>query len=63
MPWVGGVVAGDAASYKYLAESIRMHPDQATFAGMMKDVGFEKVSWKNQTFGICALHIGFKPLV
>ena len=63
MPWVGGVVAGDAASYKDLAESIRMHPDQATFAGMMKDVGFEKVSWKNQTFGICALHIGFKPLV
>lgn len=61
MPWLGGVVAGDAASYKYLAESIRKHPDQPTFAGMMKDAGFDNVSWKNQTFGICALHIGFKP--
>ncbi len=61
MPWVGGVLADDAPSYKYLAESIRMHPDQPTFAGMMKDAGFEGVSWKNLTFGICALHIGFKP--
>lgn len=62
MPWAGGVIAGDRESYRYLAESIRMHPDQPTFAGMMKDAGFEQVSWKNMTFGICALHMGFKPV-
>ena len=61
MPWAGGVIAGDRESYRYLAESIRMHPDQPTFAGMMTDAGFERVSWKNMTFGICAMHIGFKP--
>lgn len=61
MPLCGGMLAGDSASYKYLAESIRMHPNQPKFAGMMKDAGFEKVTWKNFTFGICALHIGFKP--
>ena len=61
MPWMGGVIAGDKESYRYLAESIRMHPDQPTFAGLMKDAGFEKVTWTNMTFGICALHIGYKP--
>lgn len=61
MPWAGGVIAGDKESYLYLAESIRMHPDQPTFADMMKVAGFEQVSWTNMTFGICALHIGFKP--
>mgnify|MGYP005964497905 CR=1 FL=1 len=62
MPWVGGVVARDAHSYQYLAESIRMHPDQKTFAQMMKEVGFSEVHWKNLTFGICALHIGYKTV-
>ena len=61
MPWAGGVIDGDRESYRYLAESIRMHPDQPTFAGMMTAAGFERVSWKNMTFGICAMHIGFKP--
>lgn len=60
MPWVGGVVAGDAHSYRYLAESIRMHPDQPTFAGLMKDAGFAEVHWQNLTFGICAMHVGLK---
>lgn len=61
MPWAGGVIAGDAESYRYLAESIRMHPDQPTFAGIMKSVGFADVTWHNLTWGICALHTGRKP--
>ncbi|MDY3114939.1 MAG: bifunctional demethylmenaquinone methyltransferase/2-methoxy-6-polyprenyl-1,4-benzoquinol methylase UbiE [Sutterella sp.] len=60
MPWVGGIIANDAPSYRYLAESIRMHPDQQTFAQLMRDAGFHKVTWKNLTFGICAMHIGVK---
>ncbi len=60
MPWMGGVIAGDAHSYRYLAESIRMHPDQPTFASLMKEAGFDEVRWTNLTFGICAMHEGFK---
>ena len=60
MPRLGALVAGDAQSYRYLAESIRMHPDQETLATMMRKVGFSKVSWENLTFGVCALHIGKK---
>jgi demethylmenaquinone methyltransferase/2-methoxy-6-polyprenyl-1,4-benzoquinol methylase len=60
MPWMGGIIAGDAQSYRYLAESIRMHPDQPTFAGLMKDAGFDNVHWNNLTFGICAMHVGLK---
>lgn len=60
MPRLGGMIAGDADSYRYLAESIRMHPDQETFAGMMRTAGFSQVSYENFTFGICALHIGTK---
>ena len=61
MPWLGGLIASDASSYRYLAESIRMHPDQPTFAGLMRDAGFDDVRWHNLTFGVCALHIGTKP--
>lgn len=61
MPWLGAKIAGDAESYRYLAESIRMHPAQEPFAQMMREAGFEGVTWQNLTFGICALHIGTKP--
>lgn len=61
MPWLGSKVAGDAESYRYLAESIRMHPNQETLAGMMDAVGLKPVRWRNLTFGICALHVGIKP--
>ena len=57
---MGKVIANDAESYRYLAESIRMHPDQETLKGMMQDVGFERVTYQNMTGGIVALHKGFK---
>ncbi len=60
MPWLGKVVAGDADSYRYLAESIRMHPDQATLKAMMKGAGFGHVDVHNLAGGIVALHMGVK---
>jgi len=60
LPFMGKLVANDPDSYKYLAESIRMHPDQETLKGMMEAVGFEKVDYHNLTGGIVALHRGFK---
>ena len=60
MPWLGGKISGDSESYRYLPESIRMHPDQATLGMMMEEAGLEQVHWHNLTFGICALHIGRK---
>lgn len=60
LPKIGQLVANDAESYQYLAESIRMHPDQETLESMMKDVGFEQISYTNLTGGIVALHRGFK---
>ncbi len=59
MPRVGRLVAGDAASYRYLAESIRMHPDQATLAAMMERAGFDRVEVHNLAAGIVALHLGY----
>lgn len=53
-------MAQDAESYRYLAESIRMHPDQETLKAMMNDVGFENTTYSNMTGGIVALHRGFK---
>lgn len=50
----------DTASYRYLAESIRVHPDQETLKHMMEEAGLEKVDYSNLTFGIVALHCGFK---
>ena len=60
LPRLGKMVAGDAQSYQYLAESIRMHPDQETLAGMMREAGFGHVDWHNLTAGVVALHIGQK---
>jgi demethylmenaquinone methyltransferase/2-methoxy-6-polyprenyl-1,4-benzoquinol methylase len=58
LPVLGRMVAGDEASYRYLAESIRMHPDQETLAAMMKDAGLEDVRVHNLAGGIVALHAG-----
>ncbi len=58
LPQLGRLVAGDEASYRYLAESIRMHPDQETLAAMMKDAGLEDCRWHNLAGGIVALHVG-----
>ncbi|GAA0353961.1 bifunctional demethylmenaquinone methyltransferase/2-methoxy-6-polyprenyl-1,4-benzoquinol methylase UbiE [Morganella psychrotolerans] len=60
LPRIGQAVVNDAESYRYLAESIRMHPDQGTLKGMMENAGFEQVSYTNMTGGIVALHKGFK---
>ena len=60
LPLMGKLVANDADSYRYLAESIRMHPDQETLKDMMTAAGFEKVSYHNLSGGIVALHKGFK---
>jgi len=60
LPQVGQLVAGDADSYRYLAESIRMHPDQETLKAMMKTAGFGHVDVHNLTGGVTALHVGIK---
>jgi demethylmenaquinone methyltransferase/2-methoxy-6-polyprenyl-1,4-benzoquinol methylase len=60
LPWLGQQVAGDAASYRYLAESIRMHPGQAALAAMMERAGFAQVEYFNLSAGIVALHRGYK---
>jgi demethylmenaquinone methyltransferase/2-methoxy-6-polyprenyl-1,4-benzoquinol methylase len=60
LPWMGQKIAGDADSYRYLAESIRMHPDQETLKGMMETAGLEKVQYFNLTAGVAALHTGIK---
>jgi len=60
LPWLGEKIAGDAHSYRYLAESIRMHPDQATLKAMMEQAGLERVQVFNLAAGIVALHEGVK---
>ncbi len=60
LPMLGQLVAGDAESYRYLAESIRMHPDQETLIQMMQDAGFERCRYYNLTGGIVAVHRGYK---
>jgi demethylmenaquinone methyltransferase/2-methoxy-6-polyprenyl-1,4-benzoquinol methylase len=60
LPWLGKQVAGDADSYRYLAESIRMHPDQENLKEMMHNAGFEVVEYFNLTAGVAALHTGIK---
>ncbi|GAA3597046.1 bifunctional demethylmenaquinone methyltransferase/2-methoxy-6-polyprenyl-1,4-benzoquinol methylase UbiE [Gibbsiella greigii] len=60
LPKIGELVVKDPDSYRYLAESIRMHPDQETLKGMMQEAGLENVSYFNLTGGIVALHRGFK---
>ena len=58
---MGKLVTQDAESYRYLAESIRMHPDQETLKSMMDAAGFVKTEFNNMTGGIVALHKGIKP--
>jgi demethylmenaquinone methyltransferase/2-methoxy-6-polyprenyl-1,4-benzoquinol methylase len=60
IPKIGGLIAGDEDSYRYLAESIRMHPDQDTLREMMEDAGFERCDYYNMTGGIVAIHRGFR---
>lgn len=60
LPKMGQLIANDSESYRYLAESIRMHPDQDTLKGMMDDAGFEQTCYYNLTGGIVALHRGYK---
>ena len=60
LPRLGKLVAGDADSYRYLAESIRMHPDQAQLKAMLEGAGLERVDYLNLTGGVVALHRGFR---
>jgi len=61
LPQMGKLIANDADSYRYLAESIRMHPDQETLKQMMADAGFVNCRYQNMTGGVVALHTGIKP--
>jgi len=61
LPRLGKVFANDSDSYKYLAESIRMHPDQSTLLQMLDSAGFENTDFHNMTGGVVALHRGIKP--
>jgi demethylmenaquinone methyltransferase/2-methoxy-6-polyprenyl-1,4-benzoquinol methylase len=60
LPALGKLIARDADSYQYLAESIRMHPDQETLKAMMEKAGFERCRYHNLAAGIVALHIGYR---
>jgi demethylmenaquinone methyltransferase/2-methoxy-6-polyprenyl-1,4-benzoquinol methylase len=60
LPALGSLIAKDSDSYQYLAESIRMHPDQETLKSMMEDAGFERCRYHNLAAGIVALHIGYR---
>ena len=57
---MGKVMAGDWDSYQYLVESIRNFPQQETFKDMIREAGFKAVSYENLTFGVVAVHSGFK---
>jgi len=60
LPWMGQKIANDAESYRYLAESIRMHPDQETLKTMLQEAGLERVDYFNLSAGVAALHTGVK---
>lgn len=60
LPWLGKAVTGDEAAYRYLAESIRMHPDQERLKGMLERAGLERVEYFNLSAGVVALHRGYK---
>jgi demethylmenaquinone methyltransferase/2-methoxy-6-polyprenyl-1,4-benzoquinol methylase len=60
LPRAGKLIAGDSDSYRYLAESIRMFPDQDTLAGMMRQAGLSRVSFENLSGGIAAIHSGWR---
>ncbi|MFL0801484.1 MAG: bifunctional demethylmenaquinone methyltransferase/2-methoxy-6-polyprenyl-1,4-benzoquinol methylase UbiE [Agarilytica sp.] len=61
LPAMGKIIANDSESYRYLAESIRMHPDQNTLKQMMEEAGFEQCKYHNMTGGVVAVHKGYKP--
>ena len=61
LPAIGKLVTDDADSYRYLAESIRMHPDQDTLKHMMTEAGFSRCEYHNMTGGVVAVHKGLKP--
>lgn len=61
LPKIGKLIANDEESYRYLAESIRMHPDQTTLKSMMAEAGFSECKYHNLTGGIVAIHKGIKP--
>jgi demethylmenaquinone methyltransferase / 2-methoxy-6-polyprenyl-1,4-benzoquinol methylase len=60
LPWLGKRVAGDEAAYRYLAESIRMHPGQAELSSMMEAAGLARVEYFNLSAGVVALHRGYR---
>lgn len=60
LPKLGKFITGDADSYRYLVESIRMHPDQETLKNMMKEAGFDHTEYQNLSGGIVAIHSGYK---
>jgi demethylmenaquinone methyltransferase/2-methoxy-6-polyprenyl-1,4-benzoquinol methylase len=60
LPRIGKLIADDEASYRYLAESIRKHPDQETLRAMMEAAGFAQVQVRNLSAGIVAIHRGYK---
>ena len=60
VPWIGQIVTRDRDAYRYLVESIRRFPPQESLAGLMRDAGFERVSWRNLSGGIVAIHSGWR---
>jgi demethylmenaquinone methyltransferase / 2-methoxy-6-polyprenyl-1,4-benzoquinol methylase len=60
LPWLGARVAGNAEAYRYLAESIRMHPDQGALARMIEEAGLQAVQVYNLSAGVVAVHRGTK---
>ena len=60
LPRLGQLAAGDGDSYRYLAESIRMHPDQAALKSVMEEAGFDRVDFHNLAAGVVALHLGYR---
>jgi demethylmenaquinone methyltransferase/2-methoxy-6-polyprenyl-1,4-benzoquinol methylase len=60
LPWLGDKVAGDADAYRYLAESIRLHPDQAALAEMLRNAGLSDVEVFNLAAGVVAIHRGYR---
>lgn len=62
LPRIGGLVSGSRGAYEYLPDSVSRFPDQARLATLMREVGFERVAYKNLTGGIAALHTGVRPI-
>ena len=62
IPFWGGLITGDRDGFVYLARSIKAFPDQEGLAQMMRDAGFENITWRNYTGGIAAVHVAHKPL-